>query len=143
MSGKIYNYFKKLVEIPPCRKMASAQPQVLSPLVPGAKRKREGEEEEIKLLGEKDSPSLKRLLVDESAVDGSEGSDKENDDGQDLELGDLRTTVNILEDDEETQAVTAKEDEVKKNENDKTKVEVDQKQKELQDKYTNAEELEE
>ena len=39
-------YFKKLTKIPPCSKMAAAtQPQVLSPLLPGAKRKREEEEE--------------------------------------------------------------------------------------------------
>ena len=40
------NYFKKLTEVPSCKKMAAAQPPlVLSPLVPGAKRKREEEDE--------------------------------------------------------------------------------------------------
>ena len=39
------NYFKKLTEIPACKKMAAGQPQVLSPLHPGLKRKREDEVE--------------------------------------------------------------------------------------------------
>merc|ERR1719192_1584959 len=101
MSGKIYNYFKKLTEIPPCKKMAAAQPQVLSPVLPGAKRKREEGEEETKLHGEKDPPPLKivKLVVDETAV--SEGSDKENDDGHDSEVEDLRSAVNTVEDEKD------------------------------------------
>ena len=38
--------------------------------------------------------------MDETALDVSEGSDKENDDGQDSELGDLRTSVNTEEEKE-------------------------------------------
>ena len=53
--------------------------------------------------GEKNPPALKivKRAVDETAV--SEESDKENDDGHDSEVEDLRTIVNTVEDEKENQ----------------------------------------
>ena len=61
-----------------------------------------------------------KLVVDETAV--SEESDKENDDGQDCELEDLRTTVHTVEDENDNQfsSVHVEEEEVKETENDKS-----------------------
>ena len=113
------DYFKKLTEIRACKKMALAPSKVLSPLHPGLKRKREEEEEEgshtleTKLQAENDPPSLKiGKWVDETAVDLSEGSDKENDDGQDSELEDFSANVSRMVEHDEDQSVQDDQEEV-------------------------------